>query len=445
MSTLGIVIGIALIILLTLKGVSILIAAPLASIIVIIFSNLSIVNVLLGTGSGTYMGSLGSYTMNYFVMFLLGAVLAKLMEESGATVAISENILKRIGTDNPYRVLVAIFIISIVLTYGGISVFVVMFAILPLAKSMFKKMNLEWLLIQVPFWGGVATFTMVTAPGSPSISNVIPIEYFDTSLTAASLPSILASIGAIIFCLWYMKFCLKRSLKANKGYEEPANMANVEEFTKPLPSFSKSIVPLLLLILISILGSIYGNMYENEFIKKNIVYIALLVGIVSSVILFRDKYDNIIAPFNLGATNAVGVIIATSSAVAFGSITVAMPGFESISKAVLGISSNPYISLAIITAIMSGISGSSSGALGIVLPAYSEYFLQSGANPELLHRVAAISSDILPMVPHGGAVITFLSISGLTYKNGLKEGFITVTVSSLISLAIVIATGVLFY
>lgn len=55
MDTISIFIAIALIIYISLKGISILIAAPVASILVILLNKLNIFDVLLGSGSGTYI------------------------------------------------------------------------------------------------------------------------------------------------------------------------------------------------------------------------------------------------------------------------------------------------------------------------------------------------------------------------------------------------------
>lgn len=90
-----------------------------------------------------------------------------------------------------------------------------MFAVLPLARSLFKKMDLAWNLIQVPLWLGIATFTMTILPGTPAIQNVIPIQYLDTSLTAAAIPSIVGSIGCVTFGL--LLYEILSSKKYGKG------------------------------------------------------------------------------------------------------------------------------------------------------------------------------------------------------------------------------------
>ncbi|HEL1021993.1 GntP family permease [Streptococcus equi] len=436
----GVLLGIIAIVYFSLKEIHITIAAPMATILVVLLNSMPLVESLLGKEPNNYMGALGGYIMSYFAIFLLGSILAKLMEVSGATVSIAEFILKKVGYQNPYRILVAIFIISAILTYGGISLFVVMFAVLPLARSLFKKMDLSWNLIQVPLWLGIATFTMTILPGTPAIQNVIPIQYLNTSLTAALVPSILGSVGCIAFGLFYMKRCLTKSLEVGENYATYTSQTNEDTTERVLPPFVASILPLILLIVIAIIGSLLGD----EFVKKNIIYVALLTGIISAIVLFNKYIDQKIATLSIGASGAVGPIFATASAVAFGSVVTAASGFGVFSDVILNIPGPPVISLTVLTSAMAAITGSSSGALGIVMPNFAQYYLDAGVSPEIIHRVAAVASNILTIVPQSGVFLTFLSLTGLSHKNGFKQTFITVFGSTLVAESIIILTSLFF-
>lgn len=438
-SSLGIVIGVFLIIYLSVKEISILIAAPLATALVITFNQMNPIVSLLGKEGNNFMGALATYILDYFAIFLLGSILAKLMEISGATVSIADTILKKVGHDNPYRVLVAIFLISALLTYGGISLFVVMFAVIPLARSLFKKLDLAWNLIQIPLWLGIATFTMTILPGTPAIQNVIPIQHLNTSLTAAPLSSILASAVCVTFGLIYLNYCLKKSLAKGENFSTYITVEADNHIKTDLPHFLPSISPLLLLIIIALTGSILGN----EVIKKNIIYIALLAAILLALSLFNKYIPNKIKAINLGASSSIAPIFATASAVAFGAVVMVAPGFKLFSDVILNIPGNPLFSLTVLTASMSAITGSSSGALGIVMPNFAQYYIDSGADPQLIHRVATIASNIFTIVPQSGVFLTFLALTGLTHKNAFKETFITVAVSTFLAELVIIAASYL--
>lgn len=437
----GIILGVIAIIYLALKGINMIIAAPLATFIVILLNNMEIINSIFGEGSHSYMGALSNYISNFFFIFLLGAILAKMMEVSGATTSIANFILSKIGSDKPYRVLLAIFIISSVLTYGGISLFVVMFAVLPLAKSLFQKINLPWTLIQTPLWLGISTYTMTTLPGTTALQNIIPINFLNTSMIAAPLPGILGSIGCVTFGLIYMKHNLNKSLANGEVFSNQLNHGEEITDTPITPSFFTSIFPIVALILIALIGSIAGN----DFIKKNIIYIAMIIGIILSLLLFNKFIPDKIAVVNLGALGSVMPIFSVASAIAFGSVSVSTPSFEVFAKYVFNSPGGPTISLVMLTTIMSGITGSSSGALGIIMPNFSEYFLATDMHPEMIHRVATVSSNLLTVAPQSGSLITFFTLSGLNYKNGFKQTFITVAGSSSVALIIVIITGGILY
>lgn len=175
------------------------------------------------------------------------------------------------------------------------------------------------------------------------------------------------------------------------------------------------------------------------------IYIALIAGILLSMILFRKYLPNLLQTLSEGGMGSIAPLFATSLAVAFGGVVMNVPGFKSISEAILQIPGSPLISLTVLTALMSGITGSSSGALGIVLPQYAEHYLSLGLDPEIIHRVASVGSNILTLPPHGGALITFLTISGLTHKNGFKEGFIVLTGAAIVAQIIIISIASIFY
>ncbi|MGE4273394.1 MAG: hypothetical protein AB7E31_11065 [Desulfitobacterium sp.] len=163
---LGILLSIILIIYLATKGYSILIIGPLCSVLVILTNQMDLFSALI-TGDNSYMMGLAKFIANFFVVFLLGSVLARYIEASGAAKSIAAFVLKIIGTESPYSMLVSLFLVCSLLTFGGVSLFVVIFAIIPLARPLFKQMNISWSLIAIPIEMGILTFTMTMLPGSP--------------------------------------------------------------------------------------------------------------------------------------------------------------------------------------------------------------------------------------------------------------------------------------
>lgn len=432
----GILVAIAFIIYTAMKGFNILIVAPVASIIVILTNQMNIFASLIGK-EHSYMTGLTGFVINFFAVFILGSILARYIDVSGAAQSIAQKILKKTGTNKPFSVLVALFIITAVLTYGGLSLFVVVFVLVPLAKPLFKQLNIAWNLITIPVMLGLGTFTMTMLPAAPSIQNVVPTAYLGTTLTAAPLLGIIGSIVSVTFGMWYMKKTLNKSIARGETFADFGVSDAVDKVRKETPPFFISILPILLLIVIIIVGSALKI--------PNIILIALTAAIIVSAIFFKKYIPSQKAVINEGASGSIMPVFLTSSAVAFGVVITYAPGFKYISDFILGIPGNPLISLSIASAVFGGVTGSASGALGIVMEAFAKSYLAMGINPEAIHRVSAIASSVLTVMPHTGVVLTFFALTGLNHKNGFKYQFVAMTGANLLALIAVIIAAILIY
>ena len=103
------------------------------------------------------------------------------------------------------------------------------------------------------------------------------------------------------------------------------------------------------------------------------------------------------------------------------------------------------MSLAVATNILAALTGSASGGLTIALdalgPSYMKLAAEIGMSPELMHRVAVIGAGTLDSLPHNGAVVTLLSVCGVTHKQGYLDIVMAAIVSALIALVAVILLG----
>lgn len=318
---LGILLGIATIIYFIVKRFNIIVAAPIATFVVLLFNNTSILDSLFGK-ENSYMASLAGFIASNFAIFLLGSILAKYMDKSGATVSIANKILSVVGTKNPYNALVALFIISAILTYGGINVFVIIFALIPMSKPIFRELNLSWKLVTIPIFGGTSTFTMTMLPGAPSLHNVVPSNALGTKLTAAPVIGIATSIAAVIFILIFMKISLNKSLKKKETFQvnEEKVESNEDVLKSDVPSFIISLIPIVsLLAIILIFSSV-----------DNIIIVALVIAILLSAILFRKQIAKQKEVLNEGANESLSSTITTGSTIAFGSIATSVPAFSGV-------------------------------------------------------------------------------------------------------------------
>lgn len=417
---LGIVVGLGLLMFLAFKGMSIIWIAPLSAGIVALTGGLD----LLDAYTVDYMGGFVGFARSWFPVFMLGAIFGKVMDDSGAARSVAHWIIKRIGTK---QAILAVVLGCAVLTYGGVSLFVVVFAMYPLAVALFREANLSRKLIPGAIALGAFTFTMTAIPGTPQIQNLIPMNYYDTTPTAAPLMGIAGALIMLIVGMLWMKHSEKQRSAAGEVYEELPNATtdvDVDALPNPLVSF----LPLLAVILLL-------NVFNFDII------IALLAGILLALALNWTRLDNKVSTVNAGAAGSVLAIINTSAAVGFGAVVRAVPGFTTLSELVMGIEGNPLISQALAVNVLAGATGSASGGLGIALEALGAQYMQlaasTGISPEAFHRVASIASGGLDTLPHNGAVLTLLAVTAMTHKDSYKDIFMVG--SAIPVLAVVVA------
>lgn len=436
LGTLGIIIGLIAIVYLTTKGFNAIVAAPVAAMLVIVLNRMPFFASLVGT-EGSYIASMAGFLVTNFAVFFLGSILAKYMEKTGATVTIANSILNLVGAENPYSVMVALFFVSALLTYGGVSMFVVTFALIPMARPLFKRLNLSWNLVTVPIFAGMATFTLSMLPGTPASSNFIPSNALGTPLTAAPVIGIIVSLIVIVYVLIYMKYALNKSLKNGETYEKMGLSTddNVELSTNNLPNIWVSLAPLVSLIAIIIVFSHVAN----------IVLIALTVAILMAAVLMNKQLESQKTTLNDGAVGSVMPTLSTAFTVAFGATLTSAPAFLAIQQSILNIPGNPLISLAVATVLLSFVTGSSVGTVGIVMNSFAKTYLEMGVPAVLIHRISAIAGGVFGVMPHTGLVIVYNNVAKLDLKSSFKYQFMTVNVGHFIALIVsLILSGILY-
>ncbi|QQK74989.1 GntP family permease [Salicibibacter cibarius] len=403
---LGILLGLILLMILAYRGWSIIWIAPICAGIVAITGGLD----LLDAYTNTYMGGFVDFAKEWFPVFMLGAVFGKLMEYTGMAQSIATGIINVLGAK---RAILGVSISCAVLAYGGISVFVVAFAVYPLALAMFKEANLPRRLMPATLAFGTLTFAMVALPGTPQIQNLIPTDYYGTTATAAPIMGLTAGAFMAITGYTYLKWREKKIIQAGETYTEPPQKKEEENTIKKTPPpFLISILPLFTVV-------ITLNILQFDII------VALLSGIVLNLLLCIQKYRGFVTAMNEGASGSVLAIINTSAAVGFGTVVQNVPGFAQLSDIILNVPGNPLVSQAFAANVLAGATGSASGGLGIAMEALSDTYMSAaqatGIDPEAFHRIASLSSAGLDSLPHNGAILTILIVTGMSHKESYKD------------------------
>jgi H+/gluconate symporter-like permease len=388
---------------------------------------------------------MAGYIKIYFPFFLLGAVFGKVMEQSGAAESIAQAITQKLGTRHS---ILAIVLSCAVLTYGGVSLFVVAFAVYPFGASLFRSADIPKRLLPPTIALGAFTFTMDALPGTPQIQNSIPMKFFNTDLYAAPVFGTIGGIVIFVAGMWYLEAQRKKWQARGEGYgDSDAEIATHKLLNIPSPMMAA--IPLISVLVVTLLlqklvfpqwdisawaGEPPYKMDLNTLkgtMNNWALIIALSVGILLATLLNPKRLSGKLAgAISLGATGSLLAIMNTASEVGFGNVIKVLPGFKTIADSMMSIGrgGSPLLSEAITVNVLSGVTGSASGGLSIALDSFGAEYLrwaqEHGTSPELLHRVASMASGGMDTLPHNGAVITLLAITGMTHKQSYKDIFV---------------------
>jgi len=411
-SIIGLALALALLVYLAMRGMSILVAAPLCAILIALTSGLALLPVK-GSAEASfavsYMTGFTGFFRDWFLMFLLGAIFGKIMEDSGAAHSIAHWIIAKLGVRHAVLALVAA---CAILTYGGVSVFIVAFSVYPMAVGLFRDADLPRRFLPGTIAFGSVTFTMTSA-GSVEMQNWIPMQYLGTTPYAGWQVSLLVAIFMALTGFYWLTRMIKKAVANGERFNgravdpEPRSPG-----TMPHPLLS--LLPLATVLLVSLtLQGIYG---------KYALVIALASGIAVATFFNMKRFTDFGGALTLGATGAVIAIANTCAVVGFGSVAKGSPAFQEALGALTAMPGSPLVAAALAITVICGLTGSASGGQTIALPLLAPFYVGPNAphpvDPEALHRVVAIASGGLDSLPHNGYVVTTIrAICGETHKD----------------------------
>jgi len=450
MDVLVVILCLAALIFVAYRGYSVILFAPIVALVaVLVFQPLS----TFPAYTHLFMDKASYFFKMYFPIFLLGAIFGKVIELSGFAKSLCAALFKLVG---PKNVILAIVMVTAILSYGGVSAFVVVFAIYPFASEMFRMGQIPKRFIPGVIWFGGVTFTMDATPGSPQIQNIIPTAFFKTNAYAAPWLGIIGSIFIVVLGMAYFEWQRRKSIAANEPYDSGWKLVNEPEpYTDAhLPSAWIAMLPLVVVWVLNYvftfrMTNIFGKTFNLALPGMKVpilidvqamtglwaVELALLFAILT---VFIFAWRQVLPRFTEGSKHAIsGCLLAitnTASEYGYGSIIAVLPGFLYLSQTLKTAIPNPLLSEAVSVQMLAGIVGSASGGLSIALGAMSSTFI-AAANAaniplEVVHRVASMASGGMDSLPHNGAVITMLAITGLTHKQAYKHIFACTIIKS---------------
>ncbi|QCU78467.1 GntP family permease [Citricoccus sp. SGAir0253] len=481
---LGIILSLALLITLAYRGMPVIIAAPIASVVALVFSGAPI----LASYTEIFMPALAGFVGNYFPVFLLGAIFGLLMTATGYAESIARTVTRWIGARSA---LMATVITSALMTYGGISLFVVAFVMFPLARELFRMADIPKRLIPGTIALGIFTFTMTALPGSPQVQNIIPGQFFGTGGFAA--PGIGLVGAAMIFGLGLLWLEYRRRTLMAKGEHfadtlDAIDVANGAQATGPVrhgkgvgpgaavreeervnaavdtesnpdaqptsaavmtpPNALVPFLPLLVVFIVNFGCTLvlfpaldWSYLSEEKFGGVTLqsragiwaVTVALVVAVLVIIALNARHFRELRKAFADGAKGAMLPIFSTGSEVGYGAVVASVAAFAVIRDSVFNLGGSALVTSVVSTSITAAITGSSSGGMTIALNAFGEQLRQmavdQGVSLEAMHRLTAMAAGGLDTLPHSGAVVTLLIVCGMTHRQSYKDiGMVTLVI-----------------
>ena len=436
-----ILLSLSLLIFAAYRGYSVILFAPVAALLAVLLTQPYLA---LPAYTWVFAEKMVSFIRLFFPVFLLSAVFGKLTEASGMAASIARAVIKLFGARNAMP---AIVVLCAILTYGGVSLFVVAFAVYPFAADLFKTAGIPKRLIPATIALGAFTFTMDAFPGSPQIQNIIPTGAFHTTTWAA--PWLGFSGGMFIFILGtiYLQRQKRKAASRGEGYGID-HINEPEKFSgEQLPPVWVAILPLLMVVtgnrlFTTLLDKHYGKVFSfpafgiegasgldlKPLIPVWSVSAALVLGILAILLLrFQRLKRNFKKEINLSIGGALLAAMNTASEYGFGAVIAILPGFKYIEKGMASVFGNVLVNEAVAVTTLSGITGSASGGMSIALASMKDIFLSKamaqGIPNEVLHRVASMASGGMDTLPHNSSVLTLLVITGLTHRQSYKDIF----------------------
>ena len=453
------------------RGVTLLILAPSLAILVVLAS---FERPLLASYTQIFMIAMGDFVVQYFPIFLLGAIFGKLMEDTGSAEVLANATIRKLGSK---RAILSVVLSCAAMTYGGVSLFVVAFAVFPIAAAVFRQANLPKRLIPGTIALGAFTFTMTALPGTPAIQNVIPMPYFGTSPFAApGLGIVTALIMFALGQLW-LEYRARATSEGYGDYPDTARPAarvarerstgegfDSAEIPAKLPPLILAALPLVTVVAINLAFTAFvipamdtDYLATPEYGATTIdsvrgiwsIIAALVISILLMVALNWSRLKSLMDSLEAGANASLLPIFNTASLVGFGSVIASLSAFALIRDSMIDIGGdNPLISLAISVNPLAGMTGSASGGMSIALTmlgsVYVEMAQAAGISLDLMHRVTAVATGGLDALPHNGAVITLLAVCGLTHREAYFDIAVVAVLVPIIALIVLITLGTLF-
>ena len=429
MSTIGIIaclLGFVLVIFLAYKNFSPFIASCLGALFVIIFTGSPVTETLT-----MYAQKCASFAAGYWLVFLFGAIMARLYAESGAAMSIAVVLKKSLLRDSmkastrQFLALLVINLIPGIMGMGGIITSVALLLCYPLALSIFETCDIPKRFSYTALALGCFSWCIMV-PGAVQTTNIMPQSFLGTDALACLIPGWAGGVVWAVGGTVILNILINRAKAKGEKFEYGPNDKRFEE-SDNLPNFWLSLLPLIVVFVV------------YNICKVNI-NITLGIGALLTLVL-NWKYlkpIGILPVLNAGAAQAIAPMATVGAMVGFANVVTSTEAFSQITNLLFSIPMPPVLLVIIFCGVIAGLTGGSGTGFLVSLPILAPALLAQGVDPEMIHRVGLFAGTAISMLPYSGVILMFLPISGLKLKDIYGPVFWTMVVWGLVSTAVVV-------
>lgn len=424
---LGIVFGVLLFVFMAYKGINIVISALAASSIMILCSQLP----LYDTIAGVYMAGFAGFLKAYFLLFALSAILGRLMADGGGAKKIAVTLAKVVenssDANKKFLCVLLVPVLYFILSYVGISGFVLVFTIMPIAKNLFEQTDAPWRLY---CFGGPQAISATMLIGSLQSGNIYAGDACGTTTTAGVGLSIVSVVVWWIVTIILIKIFLKSAEKTGENFmtdgaaiksapDKGAGMADSE-----LPSLPLALFPLVLVIVLSAAFQVP-------------VVPALFISCVAAVIVFyKNLKEQLKNSLTAGLTGCYGAVFTVAATYAIGTVINGLPAFATFTTALNNL---PGLAagagLGMVSAL---IMASVSSPIPVFGAQMLESYLSAGLSAGAAHRLMTITGWTC-MAPHNAGISNAVAVTKIGYTRCLKIYMIATMVPGAIAMIVCLA------
>lgn len=409
LSLVGIILGLLAVMLLSYKGWSPLLVAPLGGIIILAFSGLNPLTSMFSE----FVPKVASMLQSMGALYLTSFIFAKTMNDSKSTYSIGSFLGKIIG---PSHAPTIVIIFSMILRLGGLNIgsYMVSYAI---GVYLCSKADYYEHILLATIIGGTWTFSN-TMPFFPSAHNIVCMNAMGTTNTAGLVPGLAAGIFQFVLICGFLEF-LARFLK-KKGMtfsaHEFVDTASMDESS--FPNIFVAILPLIVFVLVF------------NVLKVNVA-VAMLAGTLTCMVL-NFKQHSVNEWFKLWQEGAKSCLPALSNLcilAGLGGVMVVTPFYNVILDILSTSSIHPYILTFAATLLMGALLGSAVTAINTCLPAFMPLFetwcATQGLDMGNFHRLMVLGALPTSTLPHNGSLVAMCDMFHTTQKKSMKYALVT--------------------